>query len=99
MNALSTWSLRVQAGEVGKPLSDEQIAEWQKWGLLRVPGDDQWTATDVERAKQVRKRAQEVRSLPRRAIRLLDASYPTEPGRLREAMLAVVPTITAPVQK
>ena len=98
MESFSTWELRRKAGD-RHPLSDEQIAEWQRWGLLRVPQDGRWTEADVGRAKRVRELGKEVRSQPRRAILLLDASYPTEPSKLREAMIAVVPTIKAPVAK
>lgn len=102
METLSTWALRVRAGDDDEPLSDAQIREWQRWGLLRDPEEGRWSELDVERAREVRTIAEEVRSLPRRALRLYrrdGGCYPTPPGKVREAMKAVAPTVDAPVRK
>jgi len=37
--------------------------------------------------------------LPRRALRLYSGRYPTAPGKIREAMKAVAPTVEAPARK
>jgi hypothetical protein len=96
--SFSTWALRTANGE-RQALSDERIAEWTRWGLLRVPPEGGWTEQDIERTVQIRDLAKTVRSLPRRAIRLYDARHPTEPSKLREAMIAVVPAIKRAMHK
>lgn len=99
MNTISTWALRIQAGADGEPLSDEQIENWQRWGVLRDPPDGRWSQADVARARQIREMGRDVRSIPRRAVRLFDLSYPTSPGKLRESMIAVAKSTSAPVRK
>lgn len=99
MDTFSTWALRIEAGTDGQPLSDEQIANWQRWGVLREPPDARWSIHDVERAREIQELGKEVRSLPRRAVRLFNLNYPTPPGKLREAMIAVANTTSAPVRK
>lgn len=99
MDTLSTWALRVQAGGDDDPVSDAQIVSYQRWGLLRYPEGGRWSEPDVERLREIRALAAEVRSLPRRALRLYGGRYPMQPDKLRAAMKAVAPTVEAPVKK
>lgn len=99
METLSTWELRERVVDDGRRASDGEIDGWIRWGLLRDPQGERWTDSDVERAREVRALAKEVRSLPRRALRLYGTDYPMQADKLREAMKAVAPTVTAPVRK
>jgi len=101
MGTLSTWELRKRLAEDGGGVSDSGIADWVKWGILRKPEDRRWSEADVTRARRARALASDVRSLPRRALVLYheDPTYPMRADKLRAAMQAVAPTVTAPVRK
>ncbi|MFN8675487.1 MAG: hypothetical protein U0Z70_03825 [Thermomicrobiales bacterium] len=98
MGTFSTWELRTARGERAA-LSDEQIEQWTYWGLLRTPADGTWTEEDIKRTSQILALKGKVRSLPRRAVVLFDARYPTDPGKLRRAMIAVLPAISRTMHK
>lgn len=99
MTTLSTWALREQVREDGGRASDGEIAGLVRWGILRDPEDGRWSKVDLERARRARSLAKEVRSLPCRALRLYGMGYPMQPDKLRAAMKAVAPTVTAPARK
>lgn len=99
MGTISTWELREQVREDGGRASDEAIAGLVRWGILREPEDGRWSDNDVKRAREARALAQDIRSLPRRALRLYGRGYPMPPDKLRAAMKAVAPTVTAPAKK
>lgn len=99
MGTLSTWELRGRVVDDRCRASDGEIEGWIRWGLLRDPQGEQWTDRDLERAREVRALAKEVRSLPRRALRLYGTDYPMQADKLREAMKAVAPTVAAPARK
>jgi hypothetical protein len=96
---LSTWALREEAGDEGDPVSDKQIRAFVKWGLLVSEPDGRWGPESVARLRRVRELGKEIRALPRRAVRLRCEGYAAPPETLRKAMLATVPTITAPSSK
>jgi len=99
METLSTWKLREHVREDGGRASDGEIAGFVRWGILRDPENGRWSDVDLERARQARSLKKEVRSLPRRALRLYGMGYPMQPDKLRAAMEAVAPTVTAPARK
>jgi hypothetical protein len=99
----SEWGLRQAAENQGVPVSHQQFQSYRRWGLIPEPSEDRgrWPQSVVERLIKIRCLHDEVRPLPRRVLRLRSepefADIPAE--HLRDAMLAVLPTITAPVRK
>jgi hypothetical protein len=97
---LSGWELRLRAEEeTGRSVSGEQLADFVAWGLLPESPAGGWVPTDVERLVQIWELGKCVRPLHRRVVLLRDVHWPTPPGKLREAMVATIPSITAPARK
>jgi hypothetical protein len=96
MGILSEWGLRERAAEEGWPVSGKQFRDYLRVGVLPPPSEGGWSEDMVERLVAVRKLGEEVRSLHRRTIRLWRSDLGIAPGKLRAAMIRVVPTIAAP---
>jgi hypothetical protein len=97
METVSGWRLRQRAG-----LSYEQLQMYVDAGLFPT-ADEGWPDADedrlVDRLVEIQKAKADARSLPRRAVRLwrFDLNLPV--AKLREAMIAVARSMSAPKKK
>lgn len=97
-STLTESGIRAGAERAGYPTTHAQFQNIQKWGLLPQLQDGQYTLEAVSRLIEVRKLGKEVRSLPRRALRLR-RRYSIPANRTREAILWVIPEIRRPRRK
>lgn len=98
--SLSGWAIRQRLEEQGHSVSDTQLDEFVRWGLLRRDENGYAPKSD-ERAIEILEAAREARSLPRRVVFLrgdfLRFPVPTEP--LQRAFVEFAPTIKRPIRK
>jgi hypothetical protein len=100
---LSAWGIRLAVEAIsGRAVSDPQFKGMWAWGLIGQPdADGLWPRKVVERVVRIQELADRARFFPRRVIRLqaesLDFQIPS--SKLRDAMVALLPSIAAPFQK
>lgn len=101
LETLSESKLRQRAGERGWPVTHKQFSSYREWGLLPEPDNGRWPVAVADLLIRIRELSDSVRSLPRRVIVLRQdyTRFPIPADRLRQAMLDVVPTMTAPLHK
>jgi hypothetical protein len=97
---MSESALRAYAETRGHPVTHAQFGSYLRAGLLPEPTDGRWPEAVGDRLVLVRKLGQFVRPLPRRVILLRDhINFPVAPEKLRQAMIALIPTIRTPIAK
>lgn len=91
-----------RAAERGTDISTRQWRLYEAVGLLVVePEGDRWPLETVDRLIRVAGLRGEAHALPRRVLRLRAdfGSFPIPAGKVRDAMVAIVPTIKAAVRQ
>ena len=97
---LSEWALRQKAEDAGYPTNHGQFDSYRQWNLIPEPKNGRWGEEVVDRLIEIRKAEKQCHTLPRRVIYLRDGiEFPVPIPTLEEAMLTVIPTITAPRRK
>jgi hypothetical protein len=102
-DTLSGWALRCRAAKTpGNPISARQFNDARRWGAIPDPDDQgRWPAQAARWLERFAALGETVRPLPRRILRLRCelSDVPVPHATLREAMLAIRPTIKAPGRK
>ncbi len=95
---LTASGIRIEAEKVGYPTTHAQFGRFEGWGLLPEPRDGRYPPETVGRLIEVRKLGEDVRSVPRRVLRLR-ARHRIPVKKVREAIQWVIPEIRAPRRK
>src|SRR5215212_2466356 len=88
---LTAWGLRDQAQRRGVHVSQPQLDEYVRWGLLPESTQGRWPTEAVGRLVAIHEAAPKARQLYRRAVLLgRDPHFPVPPSKLWDAMVEMV---------